>query len=149
MKKPLLAALLLCLSLAGRAGEPLAQTEAGPVRGQPIGKGALFRAIPYAMPPLGEYRWKPPEPVAHWSEPRDATRMGPTCLQADFEWNAKAAAEGSEDCLTLDVRTPDLRGDAKLPVMVWLHGGANIAGAGRAFSASPIVLHGVVLVSVQ
>jgi para-nitrobenzyl esterase len=62
-KKLLLGALMLCLSLAGRAEEPVAQTEAGPVHGQPIGKGALFRAIPYAMPPLGALRWKPPEPV--------------------------------------------------------------------------------------
>lgn len=149
MSKLFLAALLFCLSLASRAEEPLAQTDAGPVRGQPIGKGALFRAIPYAMPPLGAYRWKPPEPVAHWAEPREATRVGPACLQADLGWNAKEAAAGSEDCLTLDVRTPDLRDGAKLPVMVWLHGGSNRAGTGSGFSASPIVLHGVVLVTVQ
>jgi para-nitrobenzyl esterase len=149
MKKPLLAALLLCLSLAGWAAEPLAQTEAGPVRGQPIGKGALFRAIPYAMPPLGEFRWKPPEPMAHWTEPRDATRAGPPCLQTDIGWNAKEAAAGSEDCLTLDVRTPDFREGAKLPVMVWLHGGANWAGTGSGYSTSPIVLHGIILVTVQ
>jgi para-nitrobenzyl esterase len=148
-KKLLLGAVMLCLSLAGRAEEPVAQTEAGPVHGQPIGKGALFRAIPYAMPPLGALRWKPPEPVAHWTQPREATKAGPTCLQSDFGWNAKEASFGSEDCLTLDVRTPDIRDDAKLPVMVWLHGGGNRGGSGSGYSVSPIVLHGVVLVTVQ
>lgn len=149
MEKPLLAVLLFCLSLAGRAEEPVAQTADGPVRGQPIGRGALFRAIPYAMPPLGELRWKPPEPVAHWVTPRDATRGGPSCLQSNLGWNAKEAASGSEDCLTLDVRTPVLGDGGKLPVMVWLHGGGNRAGAGSGYSTSPIVLHGIVLVTVE
>jgi len=149
MKRFLLAALLLCLPLAGWAEEPLAQTDVGPVRGQAIGRGALFRAIPYAMPPLGERRWKPPEPVAHWVEPREATKIGPPCLQADFGWNAKEAASGSEDCLTLDIRTPDFRESAKLPVMVWFHGGSNRAGAGNGYTTSSIILHGVVLVTVQ
>lgn len=149
MRKLLLAALLLCASMAGRAEEPLTQTDSGPVRGQTVGRGALFRAIPYAMPPLGERRWKPPEPVAHWVEPREATKVGPTCLQPNMGWNAKEAAAGSEDCLTLDVRTPDFRESAKLPVMVWFHGGSNRGGAGSGYTTSSIVLHGVVLVTVQ
>jgi len=150
MRHCLVALLLLCLSLAGRAADgPVAQTADGPLQGSAIGRGALFRGIPYAAPPLGELRWKPPAPPARWSEVRPALQSGAPCPQSDLGWNGALAAAGREDCLTLDVRTPNVREDAKLPVMVWIHGGANWAGAGSGYVTSPIVLHGVVLVTVQ
>jgi len=150
MRKPLLFVLLFCLSLAGRAGEPLIQTEDGAVRGKEIGRGGLFLGIPFAKPPLGELRWRPPEAPAKWEGERDATRPAPACLQHDIGWNSQMFAAGSrEDCLTLNVRTPDLRSGAKLPVMVWVHGGANWAGGANDVMNSPIVLHGVVLVAIQ
>ena len=149
MRHILLFALLFCVSLAGRAEGPVAQTEDGAVQGTAIGRGALFRGIPYAAPPLGSLRWKPPSPVVRWSEVRPAQQSGPPCLQPDLGWNAKDAAASREDCLTLDVRTPDFREGAKLPVMVWIHGGGNWAGAGSGFVTSPIVLHGVVLVTME
>jgi para-nitrobenzyl esterase len=145
----LLAALALALPLAAWAQGPVADTTDGPVRGEAIGRGAVFRAIPYAAPPLGELRWKPPAPVAPWTEPRDATRFGPSCPQPDLDWNHKEALAGREDCLTLNVRTPNFKPDAKLPVMVWIHGGANWAGAAADVMSSTIVLHGIVLVSIQ
>ena len=149
----LLASLLLAVPLLGSAqtpaAGPVADTNDGPVRGESIGRGAVFRGIPFAAPPLGELRWKPPAPVSRWTEPRDATRFGASCLQPDLTWNHMQALAGNEDCLTLNVRTPNFKPDAKLPVMVWIHGGANWAGAGSDVISSPIVLHGVVLVSIQ
>ena len=147
--RPLLAALLLSLPLLGHAQGPVAQTDSGPVRGEAIGRGAVFRGIPYAMPPLGERRWKAPEPVTPWAEPLDAKASGSPCLQGDFGWNAKEAAASHEDCLTLDVRTPNFKPDAKLPVLVWIHGGGNWGGAGSEMALSPIVLHGLVMVDFQ
>jgi para-nitrobenzyl esterase len=149
MMRRLIAALALAFPLLGWAQGPVADTADGPVRGEAIGRGAVFRGIPFAAPPLGDLRWKPPAPPARWSEPRDATHFGASCLQPDLTWNHKEALVGNEDCLTLNVRTPNLTPDAKLPVMVWIHGGANWAGAGSDVISSPIVLHGVVLVSIQ
>jgi para-nitrobenzyl esterase len=144
-----LAALLLCLPLIAWADGPQAEIADGTIRGTAIGKGAVFRGIPYAAPPLGPLRWKPPAPVERWTGVRDALGSGQPCLQPDLGYNARDAAAGSEDCLTLDVRTPDLHPRAKLPVMVWIHGGANWAGSGSGTITSPIVLHGVVLVTIQ
>jgi para-nitrobenzyl esterase len=145
----ILAALLLAAPLFAWAQGPVADTADGPVRGEAIGRGAVFRGIPYAAPPLGDLRWKPPAPPSRWTEPRDALQFGSPCLQPDLTWNHKEALAGNEDCLTLNVRTPNFKPDAKLPVMVWIHGGANWAGAAADVIASPIVLHGVVLVSIQ
>jgi para-nitrobenzyl esterase len=145
----LIASLLLAFPVLAWAQGPVADTADGPVRGEAIGRGAVFRGIPFAAPPLGELRWKPPAQLAHWTEPRDATRFGASCLQPDLTWNHKDVLGSQEDCLTLNVRTPNFSPEAKLPVMVWIHGGANWAGAGRDVISSSIVLHGVVLVSIQ
>jgi para-nitrobenzyl esterase len=144
-----IASLLLAFPVLAWAQGPVADTADGPVRGEAIGRGAVFRGIPFAAPPLGELRWKPPAQLAHWTEPRDATRFGASCLQPDLTWNHNDALGSQEDCLTLNVRTPNFSPEAKLPVMVWIHGGANWAGAGRDVISSSIVLHGVVLVSIQ
>ena len=145
----LLALLLLSLPLLSFAQAPLAQLDSGPVRGEAIGRGAVFRGIPYAMPPLGERRWKRPEPVSAWTAPRDARASGSPCLQGDFGWNAALSRSSHEDCLTLDVRTPNFKPDAKLPVLVWIHGGGNWGGYGGEMTLSPIALHGLVLVTFQ
>jgi len=147
--RQIIAALLLVLPLIGWAQGPIAETADGPVRGEAVGRGAVFRGIPYAAPPLGELRWKPPAPVARWIEPRDATFFAPFCPQPDLGWNHALAQNWQEDCLTLNVRTPNFTPDAKLPVMVWIHGGANWAGGAADVMTSSIVLHGVVLVSIQ
>ena len=90
------------------------------------GGGLLFRGIPFAAPPVGPLRWKPPQPVVPWKGVREATAEPPSCIQNDQGWNSSDFAIGSEDCLTLDVRTPSLGG--RLPVLVWIHGGSNRAG---------------------
>jgi para-nitrobenzyl esterase len=111
--------------------------------------GTVFRGVPYAQPPVGELRWKPPAPVELWQSVRDATKSGPPCLQRSYEWNAGDAATSKEDCLYLDVQSPAHKSTDRLPVMVWIHGGANRAGSGIGYTDSPITRRGVVLVTLQ
>ena len=80
-----------------------------------------FLGIPYAAPPKGDLRWKPPEPSQAWSGVRDATMFGNACAQMGSE-----GMRGAEDCLTLNVWTPDTASDAMLPVMFFLHAGDNV-----------------------
>lgn len=128
----------------------LVATAQGPIRGEATADGRqLFRGIPYAAPPVGPLRWHPPQPVRGWKSPRDATRSAPACPQVDRGWNAAAAARASEDCLYLEVATPDPTPAKPLPVMVWIHGGSNYAGDGAGTIQSGLVRKGVVLVSLQ
>jgi para-nitrobenzyl esterase len=144
-----LAALLLTAS-GGSAAAPVIETESGTVRGETSGDGrSLFRGIPFAAPPIGDLRWRPPQPVAPWHGVRDATRSGPACMQIDYGWNHDAAENQSEDCLYLEVATPSLKPEKPLPVMVWIHGGGNRGGSGAGTITSPIVRRGIVLVSLQ
>jgi para-nitrobenzyl esterase len=98
----------------------------GSVRGSQWNGGYLFRGIPFAAPPVGELRWKPPQPAIDWKGVRDATAQPASCVQNNQGWNYSDFLIGKEDCLTLDVRTPSMTG--RLPVLVWIHGGSNRAG---------------------
>jgi para-nitrobenzyl esterase len=100
--------------------------DGGTVRGSQWNGSHLFRGIPFAAPPIGELRWKPPQPVVAWKGVRDATAQPASCIQNNQGWNYSDYLIGKEDCLTLDVRTPSMT--AKLPVLVWIHGGSNRAG---------------------
>jgi para-nitrobenzyl esterase len=124
------------------------KTDAGWVQGALEGPSRSFRAIPYAAPPVGRWRWRPPQPAAPWSGVRDAGRNGPACPQVVYPGRYNAGGyEGptSEDCLTLDVFAPLHANHA--PVMVWIFGGGNAAGAdsiapndGRFFARDGVVL---------
>jgi para-nitrobenzyl esterase len=144
---------LLALGVAGGsafADDGVTQSvTGGTIRGEARGGGATFRGVPFAAPPVGGRRWKPPGPVVPWAGVRATTVSGAPCLQRSYGWNARDAADSREDCLYLDVRTPSLKADAKLPVMVWIHGGANRAGSARGTVESSLVEQGVVLVSIQ
>jgi len=140
----MIAALALAIAVAG----PVVATDDGPVRGQATGKDAVFRGIRFGRPPVGPLRWRPPERPARWTEPVDATAEHAACPQSDYgAWNRVASRSGSEDCLFVDVRTPSLSHAARLPVLVWIHGGGNRGGAGG--GAVETRLPGVVLVSIQ
>jgi len=113
----------------------------------PGGGATLFRGIPYAGAPVGDRRWRAPAAVAPWRGVRRDNPDAPACPQNDQGWNHDAFAHASEDCLTLDIRTPALNG--KLPVMVWIHGGSNFSGSARGTVQSRITDKGVVLVAIQ
>ncbi|MBO9712248.1 carboxylesterase family protein [Sphingomonas sp.] len=139
----------LVAGLALLAAMPQVAVTGGTVAGsEAAGGGAvIFRGIPYAGSPAGANRWRAPRPVAAWKGVRKDDPNAPACPQNDAGWNHDSAATASEDCLTLDVRTPGLAG--KRPVMVWIHGGSNFAGSARGTVQSRITDQGVVLVAVQ
>lgn len=102
----------------------------GVLRGTTNRGVASFNGIPYAKPPVGPRRWQPPEVYGQWESPRDATEYGAACPQLN-----PSAGATSEDCLFLNVKTPvsALEGDASLPVMMWIHGGAYVEGSGHVY----------------
>lgn len=101
-------------------------TDRGPVRGALEGGAYAYRNIPFAAPPVGNLRWKPPAPAACWKEPRDGVAWGPMCPQSDE--TGTAPITGSEDCLQLNVFAPEGK-SGPLPIMLWIHGGGNLAGS--------------------
>src|SRR5690348_4437158 len=97
------------------APDPLTvTTDRGPVTGKLVGTTHAFLGIPFAAPPVGPLRWKPPAPHDAWTAPRDATRKGPWCRQIG-EYSGVIDDATSEDCLTLDVWTPATMGDSPKP----------------------------------
>lgn len=145
-----LAAVLTALAAPALAEPTRIATPSGVLVGERRADGsAAFLGVPFAKPPVGDLRWKPPQPLAASSNERPALKSGPACLQTSRGWNAADAARASEDCLYLDIRVPKHAPGARLPVMVWVHGGANHAGSGAGTVESSLVDQGVVLVSVQ
>ena len=90
----------------------------------------VFRGMPFAQPPTGGLRWRPPQPMEPWAEVRSATRFGPSCQQPSRSEVNRDADRLSEDCLTINVWTPAQSPGAQLPVMVWIHGGGFVRGSG-------------------
>lgn len=106
------------------------QTPGGEVRGQVVDQIRVFKGIPYAQSAAGAERWKPPVPAPAWNGVKDATAFGPPCFQPKSRPGsiyAEELAEMSEDCLSLNVWTPQKA--RKLPVFVWIHGGSLTTGA--------------------
>lgn len=113
------------------AVSPTARTTYGQVVGQTREGVHVFRGIPFASPPVGELRFRPPQPPEPWEGPLDATRFSSVApqLPSTIELIDAGELDTSEDCLYLNVWTPGLD-DAKRPTMVWIHGGAFIGGSG-------------------
>lgn len=148
----LLPAVLACALLSGcflDGGDPVSvQVEGGELRGVARDDVRAYRGIPYAAPPVGDLRWRPPAPAADWEGERDAEEFADSCPQPGAEGGL---AEGtSEDCLYLNVWRPDTETD-DLPVMVWLHGGGLTLGNGDLTDeiVRGTVADGVVVVSLN
>jgi para-nitrobenzyl esterase len=130
---------------------PIVTVDGGAVRGAgvPGSPGVYaFRGLPYAAPPAGDLRWRPPRPPAPWPGVRDATRFGPSCPQLP---NPALTGPTSEDCLYLNVYTPTLDGggEDRLPVLVWIHGGRFTLGAGRDYDGTKLTTDGIVVVTIN
>ncbi|MGH7010636.1 MAG: carboxylesterase/lipase family protein [Caulobacteraceae bacterium] len=129
------------------------RTTSGVVEGSLLGPSRAFFAIPYAAPPIGPRRWKPPEPAAPWSGVREAKTPGPACPQkvlTDGRTNEGGyTGPTSEDCLTLDVIAP-LR-SRRDPVMVWIFGGGDVSGGTNlpSYDARNFARDGVVFVAMN
>jgi para-nitrobenzyl esterase len=120
------------------------KTTAGLVQGVATLDKRHFAGIPYAAPPVGPLRWQPPQPVAPWPGVRDATKVGPRCLQ-DEGSDLEMGRQTDEDCLTLNVWTPPPAEEPR-PVMVWIHGGAFINGNGGMYDSRWLVDRGDIIV---
>ena len=120
---------LTSIVLMAASSAPQVKTRSGTVQGKDDGKVKSFLGIPYAAPPVGNLRWKAPQPVAKWSGARKATEFGYHCMQGRVYGDMAFRDPGaSEDCLTLNVWVPDKHVDPKLPVMVWIYGGGFVSG---------------------
>jgi para-nitrobenzyl esterase len=125
---------------------PAVTTASGAVQGTTVSGVQEFLGIPYAAPPVGSLRWQPPAPPASWSGVRPATAYGPHCAQAASPFGT---ASTSEDCLYLNVFTAPGGSPAGRPVMVWLHGGALVAGESDTYDPTPLVNDGVTVVTLN
>ncbi|XP_075975673.1 uncharacterized protein LOC142976270 [Anticarsia gemmatalis] len=108
-----------------------------------------FKGVPYAQPPLEDLRFKAPLPPKPWQGVRSAKAFGPKCYQ--YDWFTGGENQGSEDCLYLNVYTPDTNPTKPLPVMFWIHGGAFVSGSGEDdfFGPEFLVRQGVILVTIN
>ena len=136
------------------AQHPVVRLKDGAVRGRVESGVAAFLGIPYAAPPFGANRMRPPQPVQAWEGERDAAAFGPTAPKGDYPPQyallfPEVVIPG-EDCLNLNVWTPDVNA-AGLPVLVWIHGGSFMNGSGSvgAYDGTAFARDGVVCVTIN
>jgi para-nitrobenzyl esterase len=114
----------------------------------------VYRGIPFAAPPVGDLRWKPPQPATSWQGVRQATQFGNACFQPPYPSNrlyGDSPPRISEDCLYLNIWTPAKSADDRLPVMVWIHGGGFEHGTGAAagYDGENLAGKGAVVVTIN
>jgi para-nitrobenzyl esterase len=151
MRMPLLTIAVVALVATTNAADSslIVNVTGGQVRGATLpADGAVFKGIPYAAPPVGQRRWREPMPVLRWTGVRDATEFGAMCAQTSV-FIPGAAESSKEDCLFLNVWTPEWPAKSRKPVMVWIHGGGNFAGVGYdpGTDGEPLARRDVVFVS--
>jgi para-nitrobenzyl esterase len=149
------AALVFCAALALPAlaePGPVVNAPAGPVAGLADGTLHIFKGIPYAVPPVGSLRWKPPVPLAPWTDAKDATQFGPECIQfpsRDSSIYSEPEVPMSEDCLTLNIWAPADAHNA--PVFFWIYGGALWGGSNRdvLYDGARLAAQGIIVVTIN
>jgi para-nitrobenzyl esterase len=150
----------LVLSSGALLGQnPTVHTPSGAVSGtrNQVSRILSFKGIPFAEPPIGDLRWKPPVPVKPWKGVRSAVVYGPNCMQAPLKeylpWTMEFLTQNrvSEDCLYLNVWTPNVASNASLPVVVFIHGGGfGIGGSDIAiYEGESLATTGLVIVTIN
>jgi para-nitrobenzyl esterase len=132
----------LAVPLSAATYPTLVQIDSGAVRGVAAGGVISFKGIPFATPPVGQLRWRAPQPVEPWEGTLQAAAFGPACMQTDD-------VPKSEDCLTLNVWRPAAASDGPLPVMVWIYGGALAHGGAAIYPGDALAAQGAVVVSMN
>jgi para-nitrobenzyl esterase len=150
---------LSCAKLGGAmpsnspaVGRPTVTTTAGALEGRRDGAMRIFKGIPYASPPVGAARWRPPGTLPRWSGVKAAMEFGPACTQptpGDTGIYANDLRPTSEDCLTLNIWAPAAA--ARSPVFVWIHGGALQSGSSKEslYDGAKLAARGLVVVSIN
>jgi para-nitrobenzyl esterase len=146
-------AVLLALALATPVmAQPVVNAPTGGVRGETQDGVNVYRGLPYARPPVGRLRWRPPAELAPWRGIRDATQFGPACVQPGGRPGSiyfEQLPAMSEDCLTLNIWAPANARNA--PVFVWIHGGSLVSGSGRQtmYDGAAMARRGIIVVSIN
>lgn len=145
-------ALSLCVTVGAAHAAPVDRVvvESGALQGAVEDGVVAFKGVPFAAPPVGDLRWRPPQPLARWQGVRDAGSYGHDCMQKPFPSDAAPlGTTPAEDCLVLNVWRPETPSKAKLPVMVWIYGGGFVNGGSspEVYAGDQFARRGVVLVS--
>jgi para-nitrobenzyl esterase len=138
--------------VASAAGALEVKVHQGTLQGKDVGGGiSAFLGVPFAAAPIGALRWRPPQPAASWSGVRPAIQYSPACTQDRSGYGGLFAKSQSEDCLYLNLWSPDVKPKKRMPVMVYLHGGGFTGGAGTIPSFDGVALgkHGVITVTIN
>ena len=132
---------------AHAADRPVVQVQTGQLQGVIENDMHAFKGVPFSAPPVGELRWRPPQPALPWAGTRDASQFGDSCPQPSVKNLTDGMTPGNEDCLKLNVFTPT--SGKHLPVMVWIHGGGLLVDGAKDDQFTPInlVKNGVIVVT--
>jgi len=133
------------------SANPVVRIDSGVIRGASAAGVNSFLGLPYAAPPTGNLRWRPPQPAAAWTGVRPATQFGPSCPQAQAFNPFLPPGPISEDCLYLNVYAPTAGSNDQggRPVLVWIHGGGLVQDGARNYDGTKLAADGIVVVTIN